>query len=218
MLAEVYDRQHSLELNIPDAITIVGVGGIGTWVAIYAAMTGVKNIFIFDPDNLEVTNLNRLPFCEYSVGQPKVNLVVDYVRSIRPDCNIIGVASKLEGILKNLQIVMGYPVIECTDSPKSQIELYKECVARGIPFIRAGYDGTHITVTSNVSGWVQADDEERATYTFNPSWVVPASIVAALAVAKLCKFTNQEVCTDLSEIGIPQLKKSQPRVSNRCRQ
>jgi hypothetical protein len=84
--------------------------------------------------------------------------------------------------------------------------LYNECKKAGIPFIRAGYDGTHITVTSVVNGWIK-NNSENEEYTVRPSWVVPAVTVAALAVGKMMKYPNQETSLDIAEIGIPVLQR-----------
>jgi tRNA A37 threonylcarbamoyladenosine dehydratase len=39
-----YDRQREIGLSIPQSVTIVGVGGIGSWAAIDTAMSGVENL------------------------------------------------------------------------------------------------------------------------------------------------------------------------------
>ena len=210
---ELYTRQQSLGLSVPNTVAVVGCGGIGSWVAIFSAMSGVPNLYLFDPDNMEESNRNRLPFCQGSLNRKKVEVVSEYIRAIRPDCNVAAVPEKLEpGVLLNVLFSTANVLVECTDSPRSQIRLYKECKGK-IPFIRAGYDGTKITVTSHVSGWIK--DTETEAYTFNPSWVVPAATVAALAVAKMMKFPNHETNLDLTEIGVPVLER-QKRLTKRC--
>ena len=213
----LYSRQETLPLEIPAGIAIVGCGGVGSWVAIFAAMSGVHTIYLYDPDDLEESNRNRLPFCTGSINRPKVEVVADFIKAIRPDALVFPVASKFTADLVDPSIDGGVNfLIECTDSPKSQIELYSRCKKEGLQFIRAGYDGTHITVTSNVSGWIKKESEEER-YAIAPSWVVPSAVVAALAVYKLMYNRNQEVGLDLSEIGIPVLDR-QKRVTARCGQ
>ena len=219
---QLYSRQRELQLLYPNTIAVVGCGGIGSWVAILAAMSGVTHLYLYDPDILEESNRNRLPFCQGSINRPKVEVVAEFIRSIRPDATVYPMQSKVnKNALKSL-IDMGVsPIIDCTDSPKTQLELYNYC--KGIMserasklYIRAGYDGTRIMVTSTVSGWIKADVEAEA-YDTAPSWVVPAVTVAALAVAKMMMFFNQEVSLDISEIGIPILEK-QKRITARCKQ
>lgn len=209
----LYARQAQLGLAIPTHVAVIGLGGIGSWVAIQLAMSGVPNLTLFDPDNVEESNRNRLPFCQGSIGRPKVEVVSEFIRAIRPDCTIVGIPEKLEGVLVDVILTSHKLVIECTDSPKSQLRLFKRATELGIRFIRAGYDGTRITITSNVSGWIK--DSEEETYTVNPSWVVPAITVAAMAVAKALKYPQQEVNLDISEIGVPILRR-QKRLTKRC--
>jgi len=213
---ELYSRQVELRLNIPVSITVVGCGGIGTWVAIDAAMSGIKTIYLYDPDVIEESNRNRLPFCQGAINRPKVEVVAEFIQAIRPDAIVVPIQDKLEGILLDVQSSVCYCYIDCTDSPKTQMTLYKFCKERGFSYIRAGYDGTHITDTSVVSGWINAASEGE-NYQVNPSWVVPAQVVAALAVAKLMKYPDQEVNLDIGEIGTPVVQR-QKRLTARCYQ
>lgn len=215
-MIDLYNRQQEIGLTIPNSVTIAGCGGIGGNVAILAAMSGVPNLYLFDPDIVEESNRNRLPFCQSSLNRPKVEVVAEYIRAIRPDAIVVAIPEKLEGILLDIQLSVSEVIIECTDSPRAQFGIYKACKEHTIRFIRAGYDGTRITVTSNVTGWMRTDVEEE-TYTINPSWVVPAVVVAALAVGKMLKFFNQEVALDISDIGNPVLQRNR-RITARCRQ
>lgn len=214
----LYDRQQQLSLRTPFGIAVIGCGGIGSWVAIFAAMSGINNLHLYDADVMEESNRNRLPFCQGGIGQPKVEVVAGFIMAIRPEANVYPINCKFEADMMAALASAGVEdFIDCTDSPKTQISLYNEAKKwNNYRYIRAGYDGTHITVTSHVSGWIKKDVEQEQ-YQVNPSWVVPAATVAALAVAKLMKFDNQEVGLDLSEIGIPVLDK-QRRVTARCKQ
>lgn len=212
----LYDRQIPLHLDVPSAVTVVGCGGIGSWVAIFAAMSGVNNLYLFDPDVMEEHNRNRLPFCQGSLNRPKVEVVREYIMGIRPEANVVAIPEKLEGILLRIQLGVSNYIVDCTDSPKSQFEIFNACnkADSSVKFIRAGYDGTHITVTGVVSGWIKTDSVQE-NYTVAPSWVVPAATVAAMAVAKMMKYPDQETSLDISEIGIPILK-HQKRLTDRC--
>ena len=94
--------------------------------------------------------------------------------------------------------------------------MFKACKDRGVKFIRAGYDGTHITVTSVVSGWIKVASEQE-DYTVRPSWVIPAVTVAAIAVAKMMKLPEQETSLDIGEIGIPAIQKPVHRLTPQCK-
>ena len=214
---QLYDRQIDLNLFIPSHVAVVGCGGVGSWVAIFCAMSGVPALYLYDPDVVEESNRNRLPFCIGTIGRPKVDVVADFIRGIRPDCKVYPVQDKFTGSL--IKIHFGLPtsyIIECTDSPKSQIEVFNSCKGRSTKFIRAGYDGTHVTIASSVSGWIKGDVEEE-NYQINPSWVVPAAMAGAMAVGKMMKYTYQDICLDIGEIG-QILQPKQKKATARCYQ
>ena len=52
-MSGLYHRQEKLKLNSEQSITVVGAGGIGYWVAKFAAMSGIEMIYVFDDDTLE---------------------------------------------------------------------------------------------------------------------------------------------------------------------
>ena len=212
----LYSRQQDIELHLPSNVLVIGCGGVGSWVGIFAAMSGVQNIFLYDPDILEESNRNRLPFCDSSLNRPKVDVLADFINGIRSEILVVPIKSKItEELLKaHLAVNRGY-VVDCTDSPKTQIMSFNVCSKGNYSYIRAGYDGTHITITSTVSGWIKKAEEE--TYEIRPSWVVPSAICGALAVSKMLKYPLQEVGIDISEIGIPALSRmSKSDVTARC--
>jgi len=212
---QLYQRQRAIGLQIPQSVTLAGCGGVGYMVAISLAATGVPNIYLFDPDILEESNRARLFACQSSIGQPKVEVVRDFIAGIRPDCIVVAVQDKLDGILLDIQLQVSEVIIDCTDSVKSQIKIYKACKEKGIRFVRAGYNVNHITVTSVISGFVRGEQEE--TYAEDPSWIAPPLVIAGEVLYKVMKSPDHEVSLDLEEIGIP-IKQRTSRLTPRCNQ
>lgn len=211
----LYQRQQSIGLQIPSAITIAGLGGVGYMVAISLAATGVPNLYLFDDDILEESNRARIFACQSSIGRPKVEVVKDFIAGIRPDCIVVAVQDKLDDILLDIQIRVSNVIVDCTDSVKSQIKIYKKCKECGVRFIRAGYNVNHITVTSAVSGFVRGEQEE--TYAQDPSWIAPPLVIAGEVLYKIMKSPDHEVSLDMEEIGIP-VKEKTSRLTARCNQ
>jgi len=212
----LYNRQRAIGLDIPQAITIAGCGGVGYMVAISLASAGVPNLYLFDPDNLEEHNRARMFCCQSSIGKPKVEVVKDFIAGIRPDCIVVAVQDKLDDILLDIQLRVSNVIIDCTDSVKSQIKIYKACKENGVRFVRAGYNVNHITVTGHVSGFVRGNDGEE-TYAQDPSWIAPPLVIAGEVLYKIMKSPDHEVSLDLEEIGIP-IKEKTSRLTARCNQ
>ena len=97
MYSEIFNRTQLL-LG-PDAlqrlketrVLLFGVGGVGSWCAESLVRTGIGHITMVDPDRVSESNINRqLPATTQTVGQYKVDVLCDRLRSISPEAEIIG--------------------------------------------------------------------------------------------------------------------------------
>ena len=68
-------------------VAVIGAGGNGA-VLDLLVRAGFCNVTIIDPDSVENTNLNRLPFLQNAVGKPKVTAWKEYLEAINPGCNV----------------------------------------------------------------------------------------------------------------------------------
>jgi len=84
-------------------------------------------------------------------------------------------------------------IIDCTDNFASQIENQKIANESGSSYIKSGYDGESFSINESVAEWGEVVDG----YQITPSWVVPASIVAALTIAKIVKYNEYEVASNI---------------------
>jgi len=187
MTEQLYTRQLPvLELQIPNDVAIIGCGGVGSWVGIFTAMTGVKNISLFDSDKIEEHNLNRLPYSYHEVGEEKTVALKKFINHIRPEC-VIRCFDKIN------EINIGYfnqehidVFMVCTDNIHSQVMMQNYCKKHKRRFIRVGYDGNHVTLLNHIPTWV-GKKEEVGGYTVVPSWVSPPAMIASLAVYSMCR-------------------------------
>lgn len=70
-------------------ILIIGIGGVGSWVAEALARTGVGSMTLVDLDDICVTNINRQVLAVSStVGQFKVDVMKKRVLDIHPHCEV----------------------------------------------------------------------------------------------------------------------------------
>ncbi len=173
---DVYSRQRDIPLAIPRSATVVGVGGVGSWVAALLAMSGVRKLYLYDPDIVESTNLNRIPLPMADIGKPKVHALRDWLITLRPDALIVAAQIHASDVV----MIKSDILFDCTDDFKVREVLYKWAQENNAKYIRAGYDGgEHITVAPTLPWWV---GDQAGRYEVTPSWVIPALFCAMAAV------------------------------------
>lgn len=76
--------------RIRDAhVAIVGVGGVGSWVAESLARSGVGRLTLIDFDHVAESNINRqIHATASSIGQPKVEAMRQRIESFFPECRV----------------------------------------------------------------------------------------------------------------------------------
>jgi len=194
MPEEIYDRQKSLGLHVPSSVMVVGTGGVGYWVSILLAMSGVKILHIVDPDIIELSNLNRLPITTDAINVSKVEALKEHLLALRPDCTVYAHKKKFDKLIAG-EVEW---IVSCTDNVKSQKQTERWSKKIGAKFVRAGYDGLHLTLTDAIPEW----GEDKATgYTVTPSWVIPSVLIAAFAVAKMLRFPDMSIASYICELG-----------------
>jgi len=181
---ELTDRQKDLYLHVPPTVTVAGVGGIGSWVALFLENVGTREFYIFDPDIIESHNLNRTPYLENQVGQYKVEALKRLMIAKNRDIKVFSFKTKFDpDILLDTPTV----VIDCTDDYKSQIKINKYCKDKGIEYYRVGTREHHITVTNTVPKWSTTDEQEEGTCGVTiPQWIAPQAMAASIVVSKIC--------------------------------
>ena len=169
----LYERQEVLPLSIPESVAVVGCGGVGSWVILNLALSGVKKIYTIDPDTVSLNNLNRTPFRLRDIGAYKVTAMMSLILERRPNCDIIIMPETVEDVLR----LAG-------TSSFSKAEVFIDCRDTSTPlpfedkvYIIGGYDGHNITIHENpksTSIWGEGDSR----YTVTPSWLCPPQLIA----------------------------------------
>lgn len=188
----LYDRQETLKLNTNQSLLIVGIGGIGFWVAKFAVMSGINKIYAFDHDIIEEHNLNRLDLPISFLGENKAEVVKNICIKLRPDITFISMPYKYKGQQTNMDWL-----VDCTDKLKVQEANQQYAKDMDMKYFKAGYDGESFSLHNVVAEWGEIEDDG---YTIVPSWVVPAVLIATLAIAKIMKYPEAEIATNLSNI------------------
>lgn len=132
-------------------VVIVGLGAVGTWIALTLAQSGVKNFIIIDGDKVESSNLHRqLGYYECNIGEYKVDALEKRLHDIDDNINVIKIKYYLEnGKLENYINEKVDLIINCADKPdvdttSKWIGMY--CMKNSIPHIIAGGYNLHLSL------------------------------------------------------------------------
>jgi hypothetical protein len=175
---ELYNRQQSLGIKAPDVVSIIGVGGVGCWVALDFALIGVKKIILMDNDTVDVSNLNRTMFKTSQVGQRKVIAMKELIMERRPLCNVVIYTHKYEDLAEPAKNeIMRSTVIDCRDSIKPLDKINSPIIG--------GYNGLNATIHV-LPNLKHIFGEEQSPYTIIPSYVVVPEMIAAMIVNHIC--------------------------------
>lgn len=71
-------------------VAVVGIGGVGSFVAEALARAGIGKLTLIDHDTIDITNLNRqLHALQSTIGQPKVQAMAKRIKEINPDLDVV---------------------------------------------------------------------------------------------------------------------------------
>lgn len=141
-----------LQLKSGSAL-IIGVGGLGSPVAMYLAAIGIGKLGLVDFDKIEVTNLQRqILHTTPEIGKDKVQSAKEKVQSINPEVCVEAYNLKLSEDNAE-QIIAKYDIIVCAvDNIETRQLINKYCVKLSIPMVESsisGFDGQITTLIPN---------------------------------------------------------------------
>lgn len=168
-------RQATLNIASPKKVCIVGVGGVGSWLALDLALVGVDEIALVDDDIVEESNLNRTPFTYSQIGMLKVDAMAELIAERRPECKVYPFPFRSEGLGDWTEFATNDAMlIDCRDSTEPlEVPGTYPCTIVG------GYDGTSITLHTNPTPNVIFGDAV-VRYRIVPSFVGAPALIAAI--------------------------------------
>ncbi len=127
-------------------IVIVGIGGVGSYVAEGLARCGISHFILIDYDVIDVTNINRqLHAMNSTVGQPKVKVMKKRILDINENATV-EIFQELydENFINKLIPSDADYVIDAIDIVSKKVILIKECIDRKLPLISSMGTGNKI--------------------------------------------------------------------------
>lgn len=174
------------------SIAIVGLGGLGGYVAESFARLGVKHITLIDNDVFEITNLNRqLNSYPDNLGQSKAQVAQKQLNRVNPDISVTAHHVRLDD--SNAQALLrGHDIImDCLDNIPTRLILESTANQLEVPLIHGAINGWYGQVSlvmpgsKTLSKLYQNQKERLSSYWGNPVFIV--STVASIQVAEAVK-------------------------------
>ncbi len=124
-------------------VTVVGIGGVGSWVAEALARTAVGHIKLIDLDDICVTNTNRqIHAYQENIGRLKVEAMGERIRAINPACQVTEVTDFINAN-NQAEYLSDQPdfVVDAIDSVPAKVALIAYCKRNKIKIITIGGAG-----------------------------------------------------------------------------
>lgn len=117
-------------------VLIVGLGGLGSPVAMYLAAAGVGHLILADFDTVDLSNLQRqIVHTSASIGQAKVESAAETLRKLNPEIEISCLAQQLDADSLAKQIANVTVVVDCCDNFATRFAVNAACVKYKIPLV-----------------------------------------------------------------------------------
>ena len=129
-------------------VAIVGLGGLGSNVALWLARLGVGQLLLYDFDKVELSNLNRQYYFLEDVGQYKATALLRHLKAVNPDGNYCSEVVRLtEDNLPEL-LSEAHIVCEALDKPEA-----KALLVNGV---LESFPDKHLVSASGLAGFASS--------------------------------------------------------------
>ena len=151
-------------------VLVVGVGGLGSPVALYLAAAGIGNIGLIDEDRIELHNLQRqILFDTYYIGRPKVEIAAEKLSDLNGEIKITTHDMRLNA--ENISIINDYDIIaDCSDNFETRFLINDACMEQGKTLVSAavsGFEGQLYTFKKGTASY-------RDIYDMPPEGLIPS--------------------------------------------
>ncbi|HNJ76531.1 MAG TPA: tRNA threonylcarbamoyladenosine dehydratase [Azospira sp.] len=128
------------------SVAVIGIGGVGSWVAEALARCAVGRITLIDLDNVAESNTNRqIHALGDAYGKAKVTAMAERIRAINPAC----VVTEIEEFVmpENTAALLDRNfdvVIDAIDQVRAKVAMIAWCRRQNLPIVVAGGAGGKI--------------------------------------------------------------------------
>ncbi len=124
------------EKLLASRVMIIGLGGLGSPVAMYLAAAGVGHLVLVDHDQVDLSNLQRqIAHTTDRIGMDKVESARQSMLALNPHVAVSCISQKLDydGLHREIESVD--LVLDCTDNFEVRFAVNEACVATRTPLV-----------------------------------------------------------------------------------
>lgn len=119
------------------SVLILGVGGVGGYVAESLARSGIGTLILVDFDTVDESNINRqIIALDSTIGLKKVDVLEKRIKEINSDINVIKIDKFIDS--ENYTLLFDYEIdyfVDACDTVSTKKSVIKYCLDNDINFI-----------------------------------------------------------------------------------
>lgn len=121
---------------LESSVLLIGLGGLGSPVAMYLAAAGVGRLVLVDHDSVELSNLQRqIVHATQDIGRPKVDSARDRLLALNPNTRVEAVERRLDdegfdALMPGIDVV-----VDATDNFQTRFAINRACARHGVPLV-----------------------------------------------------------------------------------
>ena len=117
-------------------VLIIGMGGLGSPVAMYLASAGIGQLTIVDDDKVELSNLQRqIAHGQHDIGKNKTDSAKETLLTLNPDISVNNISYRLNEDELNSEVEKADVVIDATDNFTTRFAINQACVKTTTPLV-----------------------------------------------------------------------------------
>ena len=140
---------------------IIGLGGLGSPVAMYLAAAGVGELTLVDFDTVDLSNLQRqIIHRSADIGRPKVESAADALRALNPEIRIHTINERLDDAALTEVVQRADVVIDASDNFATRFAINQACVTHHTPLV----SGAAIRLEGQVTVFANGVEDDGPCY------------------------------------------------------
>ncbi len=147
---EMMFSKEGMDKIYSSSVAIFGIGGVGGYVAESLARSGISTFYLYDPDIVTITNINRQVMATFkTLNKDKVLAMKERILSINPNADVHTFKMFIDKkTIKDIDFSKFNYCVDALDTISTKIELIVSAKQHNIPMISSCGAGNHMDPSS----------------------------------------------------------------------